>query len=42
MVIKATQFIIGFAFFGDPVIQRALSFVNRFVSMNRERGLKTG
>ncbi|KAH6695704.1 hypothetical protein F5X68DRAFT_266984 [Plectosphaerella plurivora] len=29
MVIKSTQFILGFAFFGDPIIQRGLSFVNR-------------
>lgn len=29
MIIKGLGFIAGFAFFGDPVIQRGLSYINR-------------
>jgi uncharacterized protein DUF3292 len=30
MVIKSTEFFVGFGFFGDPIIQRGLSFINRY------------
>jgi hypothetical protein len=31
MIIKGTGFGIGFGFFGDPVLQRGLAFINRHV-----------
>lgn len=30
IILKAVGFLYGFIFFGDPIIQRALAFIDRF------------